>query len=757
MINKESAVERRSNKSRVMNADLVITGGGIAGCCAAITAARKGIKVILVQDRPVLGGNASSEVRLWILGATSHMGNNNRWSREGGLIDEILTENLYRNKEGNPLILDTILLEKVIGEPGITLLLNTAVFEVQKSAALRIESIRAFCSQNSTSYTLYAPLFCDASGDGIVSFLAGAGFRMGAESREEFGEQLAPDEDYGELLGHSLYFYSKRAEKPVNYVAPEFALQDIRQIPRFKVLNASDYGCRLWWIEYGGRKDTVHDTEEIKLELWKLVYGIWNYIKNSGEFEYVEDLTLEWVGTIPGKRESRRFEGLYMLQQQDVVQQRSFDDAVAFGGWALDLHPADGIYSPKPGCNQYHSKGIYSIPYRCFVSRDLDNLFYAGRIISTTHVAFSSSRVMATCGHGAQAVGMAAALCIEHQVQPADLLERPYLTQLQEELNITGQSIPGLPINRSHSQLALPVVEASSTLLLHQIPADGEWLTLAVSEAQLLPLKAERYQFKVWINAQEDTILVAELRCSSRKENYTPDECVEVLQVHLRAGVQEVGLLFSKPFPYQSYGFLIFHQNKSIGIKLSTALYTGITSVCNGKNKAVSNEGRQEVPPDTGVESFEFWIPRRRPDSFNIGMEISPSLNIYDSRNVQNGFTRPYLEPNAWVADDDDPSPVLTFKWASVQSIRHLTLYFDTDYDHALESSLYGHPESVIPFCVNDYSIRDNSGAVVYEKTGNHQTINRISFDPPLMTAQLYLQLSRPALAPAAVFEVLFE
>jgi hypothetical protein len=401
----------RSVKSVVLNADFAVAGGGLSGVCAAITAARQGLKTVLVQDRPVLGGNASSEVRLWILGATSHMGNNNRWSREGGVVDEILIENLYRNSAGNPLILDTILLEKVTNEKNITLLLNTAVYDLQKSSSCLIENIKAFCSQNSTEYIVSAPLFCDATGDGIVGFKAGAAFRMGAESKDEFGELFAPEEGYGGLLGHTLYFYSKRADRPIKYIPPAFALKDIKQIPRYKIINRDDSGCRFWWLEYGGRRDTVHDTEEIKWELWRVVYGVWDYIKNSGDFEDVDDLTLEWVGTIPGKRESRRFEGLYMLKQQDLVEQCHFGDAVAHGGWAMDLHPADGVYSQLPGCTQWHTKGIYQIPYRCYVSKDIENLFIAGRIMSATHVAFGSTRVMATCGIGGQAVGMAAALC----------------------------------------------------------------------------------------------------------------------------------------------------------------------------------------------------------------------------------------------------------------------------------------------------------------------------------------------------------
>ena len=207
---KKGFEKSRSVKTETIKSDLVVVGGGMAGVCCSLTAARAGIKVTLVQDRPVLGGNASSEVRLWMLGATSHMGNNNRWSREGGVIDEILVENMYRNKEGNPLILDTILLEKVTDEANIKLLLNTSVYEVKKSSDTEVKSVTGFCSQNSTKYKLKAPLFCDASGDGIVAFQAGAPFRMGAEKPEEFDEGFAPDvEDYGELLGILCIFIRK--------------------------------------------------------------------------------------------------------------------------------------------------------------------------------------------------------------------------------------------------------------------------------------------------------------------------------------------------------------------------------------------------------------------------------------------------------------------------------------------------------------------------------------------------------------------
>ena len=224
-------ISGRKARNVKIESDFTVVGGGFSGVCAAIAASRAGLKVTLVQDRPVLGGNASSEVRLWILGATSHMGNNNRWSREGGIVDEILCENMYRNREGNPVILDALLMDKVLSEKNIRLLLNTIVTDVCKDGDRKIVSVTAFNPQNDTRYEIFSELFCDASGDGVVAYRSGASFRMGAEEKEEFGEAFSTSEQYGQLLGHSMYFYTKSLDHPVKYVAPDFALKDITVIP----------------------------------------------------------------------------------------------------------------------------------------------------------------------------------------------------------------------------------------------------------------------------------------------------------------------------------------------------------------------------------------------------------------------------------------------------------------------------------------------------------------------------------------------
>jgi len=756
MIHSISTKEKRDNKSVEISAGIVVVGGGMAGTCAAITAARKGVKVVLVQDRPVLGGNGSSEVRLWILGATSHMGNNNRWAREGGVIDEILVENMFRNKEGNTIIFDTILLEKVTSEPNITLLLNTAVFDLEKKDNENISSVKAFCSQNSTEYILKAPLFCDASGDGIVGYKAGASFRMGAEIGNEFGELFTPPEDYGELLGHTIYFYSKDVGKAVKYVAPAYALKDINKIPRFRNINTGEHGCKFWWFEYGGRRDTVYETEEIKWELWSVVYGVWDYIKNSGNFPDAKNLTLEWVGTIPGKRESRRFEGHYMLKQQDIVEQAHFYDAVAFGGWAIDLHPADGVFSKLPGCNQYHSKGIYEIPYRCFVSKDIKNLFFAGRLISASHVAFGSTRVMATGGHGGQVVGMAAALCLESGLQPAGYIDAQKITELQQALNLMGQSIPGIPADAADNLAATANIEVSSQLLLNQIPFNGQWLSLESSAAQLLPLRKDTaYSFELLFDAVSPTTLDVELQISSKLQNYTPDVCVEKQIVALAKGKQKVAIPFNNYLEKDQYAFLIFRKNPLVKIRCSQQRMTGILSVFNKTNPAVNNYGKQIPPENSGFESFEFWCPERRPKGENIALNINPALDCFSAQNLVNGFTRPYIQPNAWIAGTDDTSPVVTLTWDEQQIIKSITLFLDSDFDHPMESSQMGHPEDVMPFVVRDFSVYNEKEELLYEVKNNHQTIVNLNDGAEIHCQKLIIKLKRAQEhVPVSIFQI---
>ncbi|MFD0893856.1 FAD-dependent oxidoreductase [Luteolibacter ambystomatis] len=743
---------KRHLRTDEITADLVVIGGGLAGTCCAIAAAREGLKTVLIQDRPMLGGNASSEVRLWILGATSHLGNNNRWSREGGVTNEILEENLYRNRQGNPYILDTILLEKCLLEPNLTLLLDTAVDEVEMNGE-EIAAVRAFCPQNSTVYHVKAPLFCDASGDGVVAFLAGAAFRMGAESKEEFGEGFAPDAAYGQLLGHSMYFYTKDTGAPVRYTAPAWALKDITGIPRYRQFNTNMQGCNFWWLEYGGRLDTVHQSQEIKMELWKVIYGVWDHIKNSGNFPEAETLTLEWVGQIPGKRESRRFEGDYILTQRDVVERTVFPDAVAHGGWAMDLHPGDGVYSALPGCTQWHAKGVYGIPYRCYYSRNIKNLFLAGRIISASHVAFGSTRVMATCGAGGQAVGIAAALCRESGCQPADLNAPEAMKRLQTRLDRAGQHLPGVTVEDESDLARSARVSASSTYRLATLETNKAWVRLDSAWAMLVPLTAgSAPEFSFEVSAEHAGALRVELWKAERAGEFTPEVLVDALEIPFSEGQSDVAVRFQCVLPVAGYHFVKVCEDPAVRLRVSDQRVTGVVAVSNAFNKAVATSAVQEPPAGIGIDRFEFWLPKRRPEGRNLAMTVTPAVEVFAPENVIHGPARPTSLPNAWVADPQDAAPELWLDWDAAVSVGRVVIEFDPDWDHPMESVLMTHPEEVVPFMVRSFELVDDAGEVVHRQEEHHSA--RFEWSPPekVATKRLGLRVTATAGAPAAVF-----
>ncbi|MRI31620.1 FAD-binding dehydrogenase [Endozoicomonas sp. OPT23] len=744
----------RTLRQQFVSVDFVVVGGGLAGVCAAIAAARKGLDVVLVQDRPVLGGNASSEIRLWALGATSHMGNNNRWARESGIIGEILEENLFRNREGNPVIFDLLLLELVRRETNIQLLLNTAVLDAE-TIGDSIKGVKAFNSQNSTLYDIRSNLFCDATGDGVLGYLSGADYRVGAEDKNEFDEKFAPDEEYGQLMGHSIYFYTRDTGKPVDFVPPAFALEDITEIPRYKRFNAKEDGCNLWWIEYGGRLDTVHDTEEIKWELWKVVHGVWNHIKNSGEFPESENMTLEWVGHIPGKRESRRFEGDYMLNQSDVVEQKSHYDAVSFGGWSIDLHPADGVYSDDNGCHQWHSKGVYQIPFRTMYSRNVSNLLMTGRLISASHVAFASTRVMLTCAANGQVAGTAAAVCKKYDLTPRELAQENHVSCLQQKLLRSGHFIPGIP-QAGDCDLALAAdMTVSSTLELQSLKPDATWQNLSDRRAMMIPVPAGSLPaFSMLFNALEDTSLEVSLRRSDKLFNHTPEVVLDTKTLELKKGEQESVVEFSADWTDSTYAFICLEANNKVDVALSSERLTGILSLAQKGNTKVALGSRQEPSDDIGFDAFDFWLPERRPEGKSFAVDFSKPLAIYQKGFMKNGIQRPVKKTNAWLPARDDAKPTVTLEWAEPVTINQICIHLDNDFDHPMETVQWGHTERVTPFCVRSFRILDARGKTLIEKTDNHLSFNKLPLPNAVTTRKLVFEFDRDEVDHPAVFGI---
>ena len=395
--------------------DFCVVGGGLAGMCAAIAAARRGARVALMHDRPVLGGNASSEVRMWVGGA--HGANN----RETGILEEIMLENFYRNPTANYSVWDSVLYEKARLEPNLTLLLNCSCNAAEMDGN-RIVSVRGWQLTTETWHTVEAKYFADCSGDSILAPLTGAEFRVGREAAGEFGEDIEPAEADQHTMGMSCLIQTREMDHAVPYTPPDWANEYLTDddLPN---RGHEVVGNNFWWIELGGEDDSIHDTERLRDELLKVTFGVWDHIKNRGDHG-ADNWAIEWIGFLPGKRESRRYVGDHILTQNDVRAEGKFDDLVAYGGWSMDDHHPGGIRYAGPPTIFHPAPSPYGIPYRSLYSRNIANLWFAGRNISATHAALSSTRVMATCAIIGQAVGTAAAIALQAGLSPRGVYEQ---------------------------------------------------------------------------------------------------------------------------------------------------------------------------------------------------------------------------------------------------------------------------------------------------------------------------------------------
>ena len=430
-----------------MEAPIVVCGGGLSGICAAVSAARHGSKVILIQDRPVLGGNASSEMRMGIVGVRENQ------CQEAGIIEEMQCRNIYYNPLQRYPLWDDIFYSTVVEEPNIRLLLNTSVRDIVMRGE-EIAAVKCWNSNNYTEYTISGKLFLDCTGDGILR-ISGAKYRRGTEAKSTYNEEhLSTTVANNTTMGNSILLQLRRTNEHHPFYAPKWAYKftddDFNYatpkstIPgvkiHYKYLNQVDNN-NFWWIECSGKNfDTIFDANEIQFELKKIAYGVWAYLKNHPN-GVAKGFDLVWVGSIPGKRESTRYVAPHTLTEQDVVSGGHFEDVVAYGGWGLDDHNPNGFFNRGPAGYDYPIKQGYGIPYDCLYSVNVPNLMFAGRDISTSHMAFSATRVMATCALIGQAVGTAADMIIDKGTTPAGL-RKDYIKELQDVLEDDDCMLP---------------------------------------------------------------------------------------------------------------------------------------------------------------------------------------------------------------------------------------------------------------------------------------------------------------------------
>jgi len=402
--------------------DLVVVGGGYSGMGAAISAARMGLKVALIQDRGVLGGNGSSEVRVWAMGLIRR----GKYPRIGEIIEEFCDH--AKKSPGTFEEFGDAKKEKVVrDEPNIDLFLNTHAFAVEKQGS-RIKSVSCLDVKTGRELRFTGTFFCDATGHATIGHLAGAETVMEPKGRMGMSNMWAWDEE----------------ESPQTFPATPWALpltMDDFPYPR-------DHHGQWFW-ESGFDKDPLGDAEGIRDWNLRAVYGAFNAMKNGDGAADHKNAVLTWVAYVGGPRESRRITGDVVLTQDDIVTKREFPDGCVPSTWSIDLHYPKKEYAAKFPDNPFISIAVhdqrvdrtygYPVPYRCFYSKDVENLFMAGRCVSVTHEALGTVRVMKTCGMMGEVVGKAASVAVKHGTTPRGVYEKHW-SEMHDLLQLPGKA-----------------------------------------------------------------------------------------------------------------------------------------------------------------------------------------------------------------------------------------------------------------------------------------------------------------------------
>ena len=714
--------------------DIAVTGGGLAGICAAIAAAREGARVALIHDRPLLGGNASGELRIHIAGADCSGYAIARHVRETGIIDEFRVDNLHRNYADSQDVLSLILREYVDAEESVDLYMNTRVCAVRMQTDDLIEAVQADQATTEKEFLLKASLFVDCTGDGFVGAKAGASFRIGREAAAEFGESLAPAAADAKTLPSCVEFYLKDMGQPVPFTAPAWAhrFESADDLPfRDVSRDAWQFGhlCGgFWWLSTGGDVSTIGDNEEIYDKLLRVVMGLWDYMKNRADCG-AENFALDWVSPIPGKRESRRFEGDHWLSQNDVLNGTVFEDAVAYGGWAVDIHPPEGIFSREPPSLAVGLRRPYTIPLRCLYSKNIRNLMFAGRDASFTHVGLGSPRVMATCAAAGQAAGAAAAVAAANGLTPRQV-QQDRITDVQQALLRQGAYIPYIR-NRDPRDLALrAAVSASSEARLEVLETAEDKYSLALRPFQLFPISTDKLDaVDVLIESQRPGALRAGIRKAADIWDFASSEDLATCDAAAQGtGLEWVRLPLELTDIEPGLYWIWVEGDEAAG-------WCG-----HSQTAAPLVRGHRIEPRGPHVELRSTYLSRCGTFIFRLTPQSSP----YGAVNAVNGVARAEQWSNLWMSGPIETEPeYLGLNWPEQVCISEVHLTFDGQ----LDSNLIWPPPlgvfgcGTLPSVAKRYDLRVKYGGelkIVHTEDANYMT-RRVHRIEPVSTDTLRL------------------
>lgn len=723
MINSMEQDMERQLHSRGIEAEVVVVGAGIAGISAALAAARQGRETVLITDRPIPGGSASSEIRVGPGGADAPVWN--RYARETGIVEEIFNHIYYKAQNAGKwrwFYFDQIYFDLLLSQPRLRLFLNTSVFAAETDGQCKITAVKGLQLRSETVFTFSGKMFIDCTGDGTLGFLSGAHFRMGREGKEEFGEYRAPEKPDRGTMGATLLFTSVVCHKPVAYHAPEWAIK-VPQLPTFpriqkyinKMPDGSYYG--FWWVEYGGQLDSVHDDGEVLLHLRRLVAGLWDYIKNSGDFPDVEKHEMNWMGYLAGKRESRRLIGPYIATSDDFKNQREFEDAVGYVGWPIDIHPPEGYLSPEEGCGCTHDilPGPADFPFRCIYSVNIPNLLFAGRHPSCTHEALGTLRLIPTTGEMGQAAGIAAAICIENGFFPAEL-SRQAMPELQRRLLRTDQTIWGRPLREAGDISRTARVSASSEDILENAQRE-HFRFLKQSVGLILPVEETFEGIYLYLSADAPARATVDFyTCDGVPQNYRAKEKAASSSCTVE---KEGWYWFDAPLQGLQGGkiFILLHGESGIRVYYSYRRLTGVLGItCAGTT--LGYDSPYEQINGGGYISLLPCFRVKNPRGF------------YSPQNVNNGFMRVYGALNLWrsAAFDGHGAEWLRLDFDKKHTVSRIELVLNSDLNHKrLQPTI----DAVSPELLKDfalYAVTEDGERLLHCQKENFQRFLPVDF-----------------------------
>ena len=761
--------------------DVVVCGGGLAGLCAAVAAARQGVTVALIHNRPVLGGNSSSEVGVTPHGAAAF----HAYARETGILSECLIEErarnhaeIYENGWTNS-VWDLVLYDVAVTTPGLTLHLNTDIRGVEMTDPRTIRAVKAVVQNAETELVISGRTFIDCTGDGLVADAAGCTWRMGSEGRDEFGEPHAPLKASADTMGNSIHFLCRDVGRPVPYRAPAWAVQheDASYFYDQGRLPKEERGG-YWWIEIGVPYHTIHDAETIRHELTRHALGVWDWMKNRDPkmIDRVKNYALDWVGQVPGKRESRRIMGRYLMTEHDVLNKTAFPDEIAFGGWFVDLHTPGGLLakSSEPSAaaggheNEYDTFsdysamsycGPYGVPLRILMAKDCDNLLMAGRNVSVTHAALGTVRVMGTTALMGEAAGIAAALGIQRG-HDFDRLVAEDIGDLQQRLLANGCFLPNCRHDDGADLARQARVSATSDAPIHGVAPEtpGFHGGLAIwrdqPQYQREVLETRRGQLIATHGGAIDRVELCLTNDSDQPQpvalSLHPAEHIWDYRSDLGATLAQGTVTVPPGGPHWVAW--------DVAVALPAALHPGQFLRLDAQpNRAVRwHAASKIIPGHMAMYAISPGRMRRFGNGHTLAYRISPAQRPFDAGQVLSGVTRPHRATNLWVSDPAQPLPqAVELAWDRPQAIGTVQVVFP---GHLVrEYHAYG------PFyrdaqCPRDYTIEariDGVWQVVHREVGNYQRLRRHALAAPLITARLRVVISATHGDPSAmIYEI---